>query len=380
MHSAPRVRDHAGRLGMLSPIGRSRGGHVTLNVRRFYGAPIMQPLSHTQLVEKFASLPRPDYPFPSLENPAKTELFNEYCNWIDQDYDFHSEKARALHKSHRLSDFGANSFPLLTLPELRPITRYATSGAMMDDYFDRCTPDEMRAVRTRVMALLTGQDDQEPEDLGIYHQFYLLRQDAIASGMPTHLYQRFIATIDQVLIGYTDEKGIVATDKPPPSPVYFVVREHTSGGLPFTRYNCMQKDFRTLPDDVLEHPIMLRLYSLCAWMIGIHNDLISLPKELSRKGDKVNLALVLQHERNIPTEEAYLAALDVHDRFLDEFLLLQQNLPSFGRWQTLADDFIDHLGIMVHGLYVFHITTTRYNEGYYVEPEYVSPEFNWATS
>ncbi|MFD9010378.1 hypothetical protein [Streptomyces sp. NPDC059552] len=333
-------------------------------------------LSETELYVKFATLPKPDYPFPFQANPATEELVQEYYRWIDADYEFHSNKARALHKSHRLSDFPALSMPHLTLAELRPVARYAASGAMMDDYYDRCTPDEMDQIRLRIVALLVGEDGTEPAP-GIDRQFYMLRKEAMACGMPDHLYANFIKAIDGVLIGYREEKRWVARNEPPPLAVYWVIRENTSGALPFAKYTCMQKNFRALPHVVLDDPMILRLHQLASRMVGIHNDLTSLPKELARDGDVINLVLCLQHEKKISTDDAYLMALELHNGFLEEFLTIRDNLPNFGQWQDIVIDYVDHLGIMVRGLYRYHEISTRYKAGSYVDPEYQSPEFTW---
>ena len=336
-------------------------------------------LSEKQLYEKFSTFPRPRYPFPDLASPDIEELAQEYYEWIDRDYAFHSEEARARHKSHRLSDFGALAFPYLRLAELRPIARYAATGAMLDDYMDRVTPDEMTAARKRIMDLLTGINDKEPTNPadGIFRQFYLFRRDALACDIPAQHYRPIIEAIDQVLLGYSWEKTYVARNEPPPLPLYFLIREHTSGVYPFTKYVCLQKDWRKLPADVLNHPIILRLHQLCSRMVGIHNDLFSLPKELAREGDVMNLVLVLHKSRGISIEQSYLLALQQHDEFLDEFLLLQENLPDFGRWQSSVDEYIVALGTTAQGLLHYHLNATRYTAGMYVEPEYRSKEFTW---
>lgn len=335
----------------------------------------MPTTTEQQLYARFAALPRPSYPFADLANPAMEELDRECSGWIDNDYGFHSEQARTRHKQHRLTDTATRAFPYLTLAELRPIARFSASGAMMDDYFDHASHGEMDAIRKRIMALLSGAETAEPQDLGIYRQFYLLRQDARLCGMPEHLYQKFITTIGTLLIGYRDEKLYNARNRPAPLPVFEVIRAETSGGLPFAKYLCMQKDYRSLPDDVLEHPIILRLHLLASRMIGWHNDIISLPKELSRKGDVINLAITLQHENNVPIEDAYRMALDFHDRDLDEFIILQNNLPAFGKWQRLTQEYTTDLGVMLQGVYSWHIKNSqRYMPGAYVEPEYASPE------
>jgi hypothetical protein len=250
----------------------------------------------------------------------------------------------------------------------------------MDDYFDHTSHSEMDAIRKKIMALLHGTDTAAPQGLGIYRQFYQLRQDALTCDMPDRLYRKFIIAIDKTLTGYQDEKQYMALNRPPPLAVFEVIRECSSGGLPFAKYLCMQKNYRSLPDDVLEHPVILRLHTLASRMIGWHNDIISLPKELSRKGDVINLAITLQLEHGVPTEEAYLEALDFHNRDLDEFITLQNNLPTFERWQRMAQDYVTDLGIMLQGVYSWHIKSSqRYVPGAYVEPEYACSEFAWRT-
>lgn len=333
--------------------------------------------SEEQLYEKFSTFPRPHYPFPNMTSPAIEELAQEYFGWIDADYQFHSPEARAQHKSHRLSDFAALTMPHLSLAELRPLARFASTGAMMDDYYDRTDMNDWDQIRARILALLTGENDHEPGP-GIEHQFFMLRRDAQAIDMPSPLYQHYVAALDDVLVGYRDEKRWVAANQAPPFPVYLYIREPTSGVIPFAYYVALQKDFRELPNDVLEHSVMRRLRLLCARMVGIHNDLISLPKELARDGDVINIVMSLQRDHGLPLEHAYAKSLAVHDSYLDQFQLLHDHLPDFGPWQTLAEDYVLHLGVMVQGLLTYHLTTTRYQPGSYVEPEYLSPNFTWA--
>ena len=332
------------------------------------------------LYTRFASLPRPRYPFPNLVNAHIDELARECDQWIDEDYQFHSQEARDRHKRHRFTDLPARAFPTLTLPELRPIARFTSSGAMMDDYFDHSGRSEVSAARERIMALLTGQDSREPRDLGIYRQFYLLRQDALACGVPWHLYERLVDKTDDMITAFQDEKPYIAASRPPPLATFLVIRENSSGGAVFATYTAMENNFRTLPDTVLDHPVVRRLHALAGRLIGWHNDLISLPKELHRKGDVVNLVHVLRQEHEVDLEDAYLMALEFHDRDLDEFLVLCDNLPHFGAYHELAHSYTDALGVMIQGVYAWHVENSgRYTPGAYVEPEHRSQEFHWQT-
>ena len=331
-------------------------------------------LSEEQFYAGLQHLPKPKYPFPDFIHPDFQQQREEYYAWIDREYTFHSRAAREKHKQHNLTDIASRGCPFLkTLAELRPLANFAANGAMLDDYLDRCSRDEMHAVTNRIRAILSGEDAIEPTDNGMFHQFWCLRQDTIACGMPGRLYEKYIAAIHNMLVGFTEERTYYKSDTPPPLPIYLIIRLDTSGGVPFCKYVAMQKSYRELPDDVLEHPYILRLHNLCGWMIGMHNDFISLPKELHRKGDTMNIVKVIQHERKIPVHEAYMEALKLHDSYLDEFMLIHQNLPPFGKLQDRVYEYVQALGIMVAGVYAWHTNdVSRYVSGGYVEGEYVS--------
>lgn len=339
----------------------------------------MAPRTEEQLYSELKTWPRPNYTFPDLVSPLIEDLVAEYNDWIDIDCPFESKEAREAHKRHRLTDIAARAFPWLTIEELRPVARYTAFLAILDDYMDHSGRHELQEVKDRVGALLHGQDSQEPEP-GFYHQMYMIRQDALACEMPPHLYNDFADSILALMTGFGDEKRYNAANRPAPFPAFQSIRRQTSGGLPYAKYLCMQKDYRHLPDRVLSHATMLRMHDLVATLIGYHNDFISLPKELSRKGDVVNLVLTVQHELGLSLEEAYWKALEIHDLHLAEFITLQNNLPDFGEWQSTAQDYATDLGMMVQGVYSWHIKNTgRYSPGAYVEPEHDSDKFKRRT-
>ncbi|MEY8758650.1 terpene synthase family protein [Chryseobacterium tongliaoense] len=321
-----------------------------------------------------AELPKPKYPFPDFIHPDYLQQRQEYYDWIDKEYIFHSLTAREKHKQHNLTDLAARGCPFLNnIAELRPLANYTGNGAMMDDYFDRCTRSEMYEITDRIMALLSGDDLKEPTDNGIFHQFWILRQDAIQCGIPERLYKRFVKSIHEVLIGYSEEKVYYRTNTIPPLPVYLLIREATSGVQPYCNYVALQKEYRDLPDEIFDHPHIKRIYTLCALMIGIHNDIISLPKELHREEDTMNLVKVMQQEHKISLKEAYMKALELHDCYLDEFLVLQKYLLPFDHFHETVCNYVEDLGVMVAGVYAWHMNdTTRYVNGGYVEGEYKS--------
>ncbi len=95
---------------------------------------------------------------------------------------------------------------------------------------------------------------------------------------------------------------------------YIKIRWQSAGGYPYIVYLCVQKNYRSLPDEVLCHPTILRMHDLVALLIGYHNDFISLPKELTREIDVINLVLSVQRDYGLDDlRDAYMKALEIHD-------------------------------------------------------------------
>lgn len=333
-------------------------------------------LTDEEFYADLLQLPKPQYPFPDFIHRDFEQLRQEYYNWIDTEYIIHSKEAREKHKKHHLSDIAARGCPFLqSIDELLPLANYTANGAMMDDYFDRCSYEKMNSMMNSTYALLTGDDPNEPKENGILHLFWVLRQDALKFEFPKHLYQRFINSIRDTIKGFAEEKVYYKNNSIPPLAVYLLNREGTSGVLPYCDYVAMQKDYRQLPDEIFDHLYIRRYRTLCCLIIAIHNDIISLPKELHREGDTLNLVKVLQQEYGISIQEAYTKTLELHNDYLNEFLLLQDHLPPFGGWDNMVSDYIQDLGIMISGIYAWHTNDTgRYVNGGYVEGEYTNGE------
>lgn len=333
----------------------------------------MKTMTNEEFYAGLLDLPKPKYPFPDTIHPDFQRLREEYYNWIDTEYIIHSKQAREKHKEHNLCDIAARGCPFLkSIDDLLPLANYTANGAMMDDYFDRCSRNEMYEITNRIHELLTGNDPKEPSENGIFHLYWKLRQDALRCDFPEHLYRRFVKSVDRVFKGYAEEKTYYRVNTIPPLPIYLLIREDTSGVQPYCDYVAMQKDYRQIPDEIFDHPHIKRIQTLCSLLIGIHNDIISLPKELHREGDTMNIVKVLQQEYKTTIQEAYIKALELHDDYLNEFLVLQNHLPSFDNWKNMIFEYIQDLGIMVSGVYAWHTDTVRYQNGNYVEGEYTN--------
>ncbi|KAF3282722.1 hypothetical protein TWF970_001464 [Orbilia oligospora] len=224
----------------------------------------------------------------------------------------------------------------MTIEQLRPIARFTLLLAIIGDFMDTSSQEEIEAATQTVSALFTGLEDVEPPP-SFYRQMYLIRQEAITCGMPAHMYEEFISSILDLITGYGEEKEHIAKSTPPSMEVYRDIRRQTSGGI------CYASDF------------------------------ISLPKELARGGDVMNLVTVVQNESQLSLEEARARALEIHNESLDELIRLQNTLPDFGEWQNIAREYADDMGVLVQGIYSWHIqSSSRYVAGAHAEPEHLA--------
>lgn len=313
--------------------------------------------------------PRPRYPFANLTSPYLGKLAAQCNDWVDDDCPFASDKARALFKEHRLTDVAAWAFPSFTLEELLPISRFPAFFAIIDDYPEYVSKAELGEVRDRVTGLLLGHDEQEPGP-GFYHQVYMIRVEALACGTPMRVHEDSVDTIVGLANGYGDEKVYNAANEPPPLDAYVAIRRQTSGGLPYAKFLAFHGRYCELPSEVLRHHTVLRMHDLVSSLISYHNDFISLPKELERKGGVINIVLVVKAAMGLPLREAYLKALEIHDLDLAELIRLQDNLPCFGEWQPTVESYVADLGTLIQGVYSWHVVYTgRYLPGAYVQPD-----------
>ncbi|KAF3256179.1 hypothetical protein TWF217_006428 [Orbilia oligospora] len=196
---------------------------------------------------------------------------------------------------------------------MRPVARFTLLLAIIDDFMDTASQEEIEAATQRVFALFTGLEDAEPP-------------------------AKFIGSILDLITRYDKEKERNAKSTPPSTAVYRDIRRQTSGGI------CYASDF------------------------------ISLPKELARGGDVMNLVAVVQNESQLSLEEeARARALEIHNESLDELIRLQNTLPDFGEWQKIAREYADDMGVLVQGVYSWHIQSSgRYVAGAYVEPAHLA--------
>jgi len=315
--------------------------------------------------------PVPVYPFKKITNP-NVDVFIQHTNhWIDMDYHIFSTSAREKYKQMNIGTLAALCFPLVAPnSRIQPLVRWILWGIMLDDYYEPCSISELQDIRQRLIAILEGE---QPKlwDNGIYWQAAALRDDLKAL-MPDHWMERFIVHQDTQLEGMILESPYKIAGCSPSLEDFIHIRELSVAIYPMLDLLEVQEG-TALPDTIVMDPVVRRLARLATRMTAWLNDLYTLPKELLRDNDPFNLVLVLQRERQLSLEEAYGAALDIHNADLEEFLSLEASLPDFGAYSDAVRNYVRDMGLMLQGQQTWYEKhTTRYAPGGYVESEYKS--------
>lgn len=302
-------------------------------------------------------------------NPYADWMVNQTNQWIDSDYQIFSQPARERYKQMNIGTLTALCFPrVASYPHMEPLARWILWGIMLDDYYEPCIVREFQVIRQHIISILEGNQPAK-QDNGIYHMAATMRDNLLAL-MPPHWMKRFIKHQDTQFEGMILESPYKKDKRFPSLAEFMVIRELSVAIYPMLDLLEVQNGM-ALPDDIVMHLTIRRLGTLATRITAWLNDFYTLPKELLRENDTINLVLVLKHEHNISLEEAHAEAMRIHNADLEEFILLQAVLPDFGIFNAAVANYIKDMGLFLQGQKTWYIKyTTRYLPGGYVESEY----------
>ncbi len=147
--------------------------------------------------------------------------------------------------------------------------------------------------------------------------------------------------------------------------VYEIIREYTVGITGCIYMIDLGVGF-SLPQDIHDHPAMIKLRVLLCRIMSWQNDLYSLPKELSKSNEVLNIVFVLQGEFNISFNEALKRAKQMHDDDLEEFIAICDSLKHFSIYNDEVEEYIYNMKLMISGCGQWYKEiTTRYFPGAY---------------
>jgi hypothetical protein len=293
--------------------------------------------------------PSLNYPFPDLINPFATEVENLVVQWIQQDYQsmpetYHQKKDGYRHKETLAGKMMARMYPYASLQQLTPIARFSLWGLSYDDFYEDCTTAELQDLRNRAVAVLRGYP-LEPGENEIFRQLQLQRKEMLPQ-MSAAWMERYAQSISAGFEGMQFEAPYKAKMEFPGLYDYMAIREKAVLVYPLVVLLELQLE-QPLPDEIANHPHMLSIAAITCRILAWCNDFFSLAKEIGK--DVMNLVLVIQHHEKCTLEEAFAEAENIHNQDLIMYLNLCTNLPDFGKYNQLVNQFIEVNNLMIQG-------------------------------
>ncbi len=312
-----------------------------------------------------------EYPWPDLVNPHFDQMKEDLESWLDTDFTFLSVKTRESYK--RMGLHGATARMLAIAPTYEHASacnRFMIWITTFDDYCGLCTVEEVDDIHKRIMGILKGNQplpDAHPHDK-IMAQ---IRDEYLAVTSPEWL-ETFTFFMDRYIkYGMRAEAPYKTTGTFPPRNYYMIFREYSIAMYAYEPWAELGLGF-VLPKEISAHPVIQRIQALTCRIMSWQNDVYSLKKEIARKGEVINLVLIIQHEENISLEEATQKVVSIHNEDVAEFVALHENLPDFGDWNDRVYQYVLYQGMMIQGLNTWYIKDTlRYHSSdQYAEKEY----------
>lgn len=307
-------------------------------------------------------LPQGCYPWPDLINPHIAQMGIDMNNWIDNDYAYLSEKARAKYKKMNFHLCTARMVPKTGYEQTIPCNRFVLNFVVMDDQMEFATLEEKKRDCDRAIEILAGAQPA-PHENGMFQHLALIRDEYRTFMQPEWL-KRFTENLSRCFkYGVQEETPFKQTRRIPPLEYFMILREYSVNMYPYLYWADIESGF-VLPKYIEEHPVIQRLRALTSRIEAWQNDFYSLRKELGLDTELMNLILVLQKGHKMTLEEAVTEAKCIHDADVAEFIALHESLPDFGIHQQQVYDYVTSLGTILQGLNTHYIKDTeRYLPG-----------------
>lgn len=327
----------------------------------------------------YNNLPRPEYPFLKGWEFSPEQLLSPYAERLVADtddlmeaYEMLPEETRRKYIMMKPALITARMLPdpSATYEHMAMCNRITIWMLVQDDYYELATPQDIEYYRRRFEALWQG-GSLGPGDNGILRQVALSVKE-LTPLMSPRWRQRCIGLFnDYFTYGMGSEAPYKARRSCPPLAEFFHIREYAVAAHPYMVCQDVMHRYE-LPAYAQNHPVVRHLTRLNTRIMAWQNDFYTLPKEIDRDSEKINLVLVLQNEYGTSLENAYAEALKISDNDIREFHALYDALPDFGEYHTLVQRYVAYMMAQVQGLQLYYEQDTqRYTKEVWAEPGFV---------
>ncbi len=288
------------------------------------------------------TLPTIFCPFPSAVNPHREAVHEHTLAWARRIALVKDEAAIARLRDTMVSSLAARACPSSAPAPLAILTDWITWVFLLDDECDEAEigkrPERLAALQAQCLEALSGlglenlrtlSRPPRPDrpDAALIQALYDLR-GRMEALMSRAWMDRFAVSIAEYFEASVWEARNRELQVWPDSATYIRMRPY-AGNMYIGLDLIDLTEGDTLPLVVRKHPCYQRLMLITSNVVLWCNDLLSCAKERAHH-DMHNLALILQHQENIPLQEAVDRVARLIEREVKRFIALEARLPSFG--------------------------------------------------
>jgi 5-epi-alpha-selinene synthase len=289
----------------------------------------MQPVKELDTSMQLEPIELPELwcPFPSRISPYAEEVHQGTSVWLERFELWNDERLQRNYIAD-VSYLAARYHPDLPCATLQLVSDWYTWFFCQDDLYHETrigrSADQLDSFHSQLLLILRGAVPSYG-DAPLAHALYDLWQRWSQLATPMWL-NHFTYHISEFLVAMEWEATNRLYGAPPTLATYLRLRPVT-GGLTIEQLIAELTEGVTFPSSVAAYPVWQHLRLLADHAVCWLNDLVSLDKEL-RQNDIHNLVLVLQHEHQIPVEEAVKRAAAMHNAAIAAFIELASKLEA----------------------------------------------------
>ncbi|KAJ7110784.1 isoprenoid synthase domain-containing protein [Mycena crocata] len=280
------------------------------------------------------------WPWPRAINPHYKEVSAESNAWFYAFKPFNAKSQYAFDKC----DFGrlaSLAYPTASKEHLRTGCDLMNVFFVIDEYTDVESAPVVRDMVNIVIDSMNNPHKPRPEGeilLGeVTRQFWALAIESATPSSAKHFVEAFTDYLESVVeqAKDRDSETVLTVDS------YLKTRRQNIGARPSYVPGELHLE---LPDEAFYHPVLKELEYEIAELIILDNDIASYNKEQSVGDDRHNILTIVMHQFNIDLHAAMAWVVDYHEEVETRFLDGLKRVPSFGpKVDRQLREYIEHL-------------------------------------
>ncbi|KAF5365843.1 hypothetical protein D9757_012802 [Collybiopsis confluens] len=259
-------------------------------------------------------------------NPHYAECRAESQAWFESFKAF-SPKAQDAWNRCNFSLLAALSFPYQDKERLRASCDLMCLFFVIDEYTDLVDEIEARKLVDCVMDALRNPDKPRPEGEWVGGEVARQYWQRVLKFATPRGQERFIEIYDEFVSAVVEQANDREHSTIHDVDSFLEVRRNTIGAKP--SFAVLELDM-SLPDEVVHHPVIVKLRLLATDMLCLGNDIVSYNLEQAQGNDKHNVIKILMEQYGMNVQEAMDSLDEWHKDLERQWNENWAKIPKFG--------------------------------------------------